>query len=108
MIPDSTTIRMVIVVLAITALVCVAIAGVLAIDEKAIPDVFIAIPSGAIGSISSLLVVGGAAARTQNVRVVDQPVEVDDVGAVETAVCIALCVVCFIVGWLAHGAGLFT
>jgi hypothetical protein len=102
---DRTVLLAVVVFLGLVTLTCVIVGAVVVLNDKNLPDALIAIGSSA-GTALGLIAtrpLGG----TQDVNVVNQPVAVDDAGAVETGVCVVLCLAAFLLGWLAHANGLF-
>lgn len=55
---NTSNIRMVILILGLIALLCVALVGALALQEKGIPDAIIATLSGSVAAIGAVLVRG--------------------------------------------------
>jgi hypothetical protein len=57
---DRTTIRLVVIFLGLVALAGVGLVGVLAYQEKSVPDALIALSSGALSAVAALLVRTGS------------------------------------------------
>ena len=127
--------RVILLVVAILGAICIlALAGSIWLLHDGTEGAEIVVVAGfgttALGSLASLLVSTKTAADPGVGQAIDHAVAAaqltgqketeaamlrldqseftDDAGAVETAVCIVLCVLAFFLGWLAHSAGLFT
>lgn len=72
---DQITMRIVVVGMILVALACIVMGGVLILSDKSFPDSMIALGASAVTALG--LVITRPMGGTQDVRVVDEPVEVE-------------------------------